>query len=158
MNRSSLQDRNSSFQQRFPGKDSGEWIRRGNDLFLMSPVSTVRGLLWQCPAEPALCLTALIAPWVFCLNLNSSWAGQNPELNRQLQSIHREELGWFFMEASECSSLILKAVITWNSVVSSAFTEKNVNFLGKKPTKIQPFLKVCCKPLEHHVVTAFHVN
>lgn len=36
------------------GKGSGEWIRRGNDLFLMSPVSAVKGLLWQCPAEPGL--------------------------------------------------------------------------------------------------------
>lgn len=37
------------------------------------------------------------------------------------------------------SSLIPIAVITWNSVVSSAFTEKNVNFLRKNQQKYNHF-------------------
>lgn len=84
------------------------------------------------------CRASLVVWQHWLLNLNSSWAGQNPELNRQLLSIHREEFSWFFMEASELqpkySSLIPRAVITWNSVVSSAFTEK-CEFSGEKGNK-----------------------
>lgn len=88
---------------------------------------------WKACCDSALqsqgcCLTACISPWVFCLNMNSSWAGKNPELNRKLLSFHREKLSWFFMKASRSqpkySSLIPRAVITWDSVVSSTFTEK----------------------------------
>lgn len=106
----------------------------------MSPVSTVKGLLWQCPAEPGLLFDStdysmsFVPKSEFFLGWAKSRAkqatGKCPSGRTQL--IFYESLRTAAQNIPLSFTELLSSGTAWWAVLS---LKKNMNFLGKKPSK-----------------------
>lgn len=101
----------------------------------MSPVSTVRGLLWQCPAEPRLLFDSTDYSPSF-LPKSEFFLGWEKSRDKKATvncPLRRTQLIFYgiLRIAAQIFLSHHRVVVTWNSVVSSASTEKMWIFCEK---------------------------